>query len=182
MQRMTTGVTIEELLSDPRYESGELWDGRFVVREPSGGTHGCVELSIGHALMCLPVVRAFGRTMGSSTGYIVARDPDRVLSPDVSLLSFDRCPTLPTAGFSEGAPELAVEIRSPRDSWVSVVEKGGIWIGHGARLVWCVDPAERSVLVLRPGDEPQLVPEEGALDLQPLLAASIEASRLFEAL
>lgn len=179
MDRMARLLTVADLLSDPGYEHGELWDGRFVVREPSGGPHGSVEASVVFALRGRDDIRDFGRVMGASTGYVVARDPDRVLSPDVSLLSFDRCATLPARGFIPGAPDLAVEIRSPQDTWLSVVEKGGVWIGHGARLVWCIDPAARSVLVLRPGDEPRSVPEGGTLHLAPLLDRALPCHEVF---
>ena len=38
MKIMTTHerlLTVDDVLSDPKYERGELWDGAFVVREPS---------------------------------------------------------------------------------------------------------------------------------------------------
>ena len=52
-------------------------------------------------------------------------------------------------------PDLACEIRSPRDSWEAVVEKGGIWIAHGVSTVWLVNPPQRALLALVPGQEPQ---------------------------
>lgn len=184
MKRMTSGrfLTVEDILSDSRYERGELWDGHFVVREPSGGSHGDIGANLAFLLMCEPSVRAFGRVRDASAGYVVSRDPDRVLSPDVSLISFARCPTIPQVAFVEGTPELVVEVRSPRDSWISAVEKGGVWIGHGARLVWCVDPQARSVLVMRPGQEPTENGVDAVLALEPLLDVEIPVSDIFATL
>ena len=179
MARMTRVVTIDDLLTDPQYKRGELWDGHFVVRDPAGGRSPVIGPSVSVALASRPEVRRFGRVLDASAGFIVARDPDRVLSPDVALVSRERHPTVPTKGFFEGAPELAVEVRSPRDTWVSVVEKGGVWIGHGARLVWCVDPQAETILVLRPGVEPELVGMGGALDLAPLVDARVPHAAVF---
>ena len=179
MEPMTSLLTIADILADPKYDSGELWDGCFVVKEASGGSAAYVGASISFALQSSSPAMSFGRVLDASGGYVLARDPDRMLSPDVSLMSFERCPTLPAYGFIEGAPELAVEVRSPRDSWVSVVEKGGVWIGHGARLVWCVDPHAETILVLRPGKEPELVGLGGVLDLAPLVEAKIPHAAIF---
>lgn len=180
MEPMTSLLTIADILADSRYERGELWDGHFVVKEPSGGSAAHVGTSLTIALGREPRVRSFGRLLDASAGYVVARDPDRVLSPDVSLVSFERCPTLPEFGFVEGVPELAIEVQSPRDSWVSVVEKGGVWIGHGARLVWCVDPRAQTILVMRPGVEPELIGMGGLLDLAPLVQARIQHAAIFD--
>ena len=132
--------------------------------------------------MRAPAVRRFGRVLDASAGYIVARNPDRVLSPDVSVISLERCPRLPEVGFIEATPELAAEVRSPRDSWLSVVEKGGVWIGHGARLVWCIDPRAETVLVLRPGEEPVERRKGDALRLHPMLDVEMPVSEVFAAL
>ena len=88
MDPVTALLTIDDILSDPRYKRGELWDGRFVVKEPSGGSAPRVGVSLVVTLAGIPEVRTFGRLLDASAGYVVARDPDRVLSPDVSLVSF----------------------------------------------------------------------------------------------
>ena len=180
MEPMTSLLTIADILSDAKYERGELWDGHFVVKEPAVGPSPVVGTAISFELKRRSAVAAFGRVFDASAGFVVSRDPDRVLSPDVSLMSRDRCPTVPQRGFIEGAPELAVEVQSPRDSWVSVVEKGGVWIGHGARLVWCVDPRAQTILVMRPGVEPELIGMGGVLDLAPLVAVTVQHAAIFE--
>ena len=185
MRRMTTHerlLTVDDVLSDPKYERGELWDGAFVVREPSGGPHGAIEVSVAVLLRRCEALLRSSRVLGSSTGYVVARQPDRVLSPDASVLSRERYPQMPQVGFIEGAPEMAVEIRSPKDSWISVVEKGGVWIGHGARLVWCIDPSSVTVVAMRPGREPEPHGEEAVLSLEPLCDDTVSVRAIFEEL
>lgn len=173
-------LTAGDLLTDSCYERGELWDGHFVVAEPSGGPHGVIEALGISILMHIERLRAAGRVLGSSTGYVVARDPDRVLSPDIAWISRDRLPAVPTTGFVEGAPELAIEIRSPRDSWASCLAKGGVWIGHGARVVWCVNPPERTIVVLRPGDDAREFGQDDAAPLTPVAEETIPVADLFQ--
>jgi len=176
-------LTSEDLLNDPaRYERGELWDGRFVVCDPSGGWHGALEMNVGLVWKAEKTLAREGWVFGASQGFVVARDPDRVLSPDVSWMSKTRLPTLPRRGFIEGAPDIAVEVRSPTDSWISVIEKGGVWIGHGARVVWCIDPEQERVWVLRPGEEPASCDSSASATLRPVFDIDIPVARIFEGL
>ena len=52
MARMGTGrrlLTAEDVLASP-HARGELWDGAFVVREPSGGWSGAIGFRLGAPL------------------------------------------------------------------------------------------------------------------------------------
>ena len=175
-------LTIDDILSKPGFSSGELWDGHFVVRSPSGGAHAVVETTIAGLLSDQPGIHEAGWIFGSSGGFVVKRNPDRVLSPDVSFVSHARLPRLPSQGFVEGAPDVAIEIKSPRDTWESVVRKGGIWIGHGVDVVWCVDPEKRRLLVLRPGAEPEVRVGVERASLRPAFDAELEVDDIFRRL
>lgn len=136
------------------YRRHELWDGVPVVKEPAGGWSSFVGVHLAARLAAYVVPRRLGCVGESSAGYFVSRAPDRVLSPDVSFVSRERLRAPPAAGYVPLSPDFVVEVKSPTDSWVSVVERGGVWIGHGVRLVWLVDPPKKTVLVLVPGREP----------------------------
>ncbi len=173
-------LTAEDVLAS-EYESGELWDGVFVVCEPSGGWAGAVEGRLAAQLAQSNEWRA-GWSFGASQGYVVTRNPDRVLAPDLSFVSRSRLPTLPERGFIEGPPEFAVEVRSPSESWIATVEKGGIWIGHGVRVVWCVDPGTHRIVVMRAGEEPKEQRPGGKASAQPVLDIQLDVAALFEGL
>ena len=105
MEPMNTAdrlLTANDILN-PAYERGELWDGVFVVAEPSGGWAGAVGFRVGAALAGHIASRE-GWAFAADQGFVVARDPDRVLSPDVSFVSRERLPMPPETGFIEGAP------------------------------------------------------------------------------
>ena len=162
--------TADELLdAGDRMERCELWDGLPVVREPSGGPAEIVGGRIYGPLWNHNEKRRLGWVTMSSQGFLVARDPDRVLAPDVAFTSRERLPSVPRRSFFPCAPDFAVEVRSPADSWTSVAAKCGIWISHGCAVVWGVDPEERQVTVFRPGVVPQMVPEGRHADAAPAL-------------
>jgi Uma2 family endonuclease len=77
-----------------------------------------------------------------------------VLAPDVSFVRGERIPEsgLPTA-FWPGAPDLAVEVISPRDTAKEVAGKVEDWLAAGSRAVWVVNPKRRTVMAHRPQAE-----------------------------
>jgi Uma2 family endonuclease len=78
------------------------------------------------------------------------RGPDLVRAPDVGLVRRSRIPPGgPPDGFWPLAPDLAVEVLSPGDSASNVHRKVREYLRHGTRLVWIVDPANRTVTVHR---------------------------------
>ncbi|MDJ0973667.1 MAG: Uma2 family endonuclease [Planctomycetota bacterium] len=175
-------ITAEDMLLDPAYERGELWDGAFVVREPAGVPQGVIEFNVSVLLRRCQGLMRFARVLGSNAGFVVARGPDRVLAPHGSVLSRLRQPEMPRDAFVEGPPDLAVEIRAQNDAWDAVMEKGGVWIGHGARLVWCADPESRTVVAMRPGQAPEPHDVDQRLSLEPLSDDTIAVRAIFQGL
>jgi Uma2 family endonuclease len=157
-----------ELLHD-RYPRAELWDGVLFVREPTTLWHGLVAAAVTTALRAHADPRRLGWVLGSSTGFLLARDPDRVLEPDASFTSLERLPVAPAHGFPFVVPDLVAEVRSPDSTWSETYAKGLVWIGHGVRVVWLVNPPQRQALVLRPGFAPVIVNQGGSLDASPVL-------------
>jgi Uma2 family endonuclease len=173
-----------EALLRPEYEGPhELWDGVLMVREPSSFDAGAVAATIGALLVFHVSRRKLGRVSGSSAGYVLARGPDRVLVPDAAFVAKERLRIIAPRGFAEGPPDLAVEVRSPSESWISVVRKTGIWLGHGTKVVWAVDPETRIVVVSRGFAPPETLTTEDTLDGAPVLPKfRVKVARLFNGL
>ena len=72
------------------------------------------------------------------------------MTPDLAFVRHERLPVR-EEGFFRGAPDFAAEVRSPGDTLQETRDKEEAWIAAGVRLVWSVDPEERTVRVLRPG-------------------------------
>lgn len=163
-------MTAAEMLADPAYRKGwEIWDDTPVVRDASGGqSEVCASYLLG-ALLNYVRPRGVGWVTGSSQGFLVARRPDRVLSPDVAFTSVRRLYVVPESGFIPCAPEFAAEVKSPTDSWNLVVTRLAMWLSHGSLLAWGLDPEARRVTVLRPGKPALLAYPGQTLDLAPVL-------------
>jgi len=158
MAAASNGMTAEQLLG---YEiSGkrvELVCGQLVVREPASFSHGALSLRIGVALTNHLVrereqhgwTMLRGRLATADPGFTLARRPDTVRAPDVAYVSRERYAGPMPDGFPEFAPDLAVEVRSPRDRPGAVVAKVGDWLSAGTALVWVVDPPREQVVVYR---------------------------------
>ncbi len=176
--------TAEDLESaGPPYDRAELWDGIPVVCEPGGDCHGAAAATLVARLRSRVGSRSPGWVFGNDTGFIVARDPDRVLAPDLAYVSRSRLAAL-TGKFIPFAPDFAVEIRSPRDSETSVAVKCGFWLTSGVPVVWAVDPVARTVVVHRLGAVPEEARgEDDVVDAAPVLPEfRLRLAEVFEGL
>ncbi len=159
-----------EALLGPKFEGHhELWDGHVLVRESCAGDSDAVAIAVSSLVYAHVRRRDLGIVTGSSAGYVLARDPDRVLVPDAAFIARARRSIFVPGRLVEGPPDLAVEVRSPTDSWIGVVRKAGLWLAHGTRVVWAIDPAAHRVVVFRGLDEPVTLGRRDMLDGAPVL-------------
>jgi Uma2 family endonuclease len=91
-----------------------------------------------------------GEVLGGEIGCILARDPDTTVGIDVAYFSsavLDRQTGETT--LVEGAPLLAVEIRSPSDTDQEIDDKVEAYLKAGAKIVWIAHPRVRTITVYR---------------------------------
>ncbi|MBL0171074.1 MAG: Uma2 family endonuclease [Gemmatimonadaceae bacterium] len=157
MRAATDLMTAEQLVTySERGLRTELVRGRMVVREPAGYRHGSIAARVLTRISVFletdqttrSAVHPLGEVLAAETGFTLQRSPDTVRAPDVAFVSWDRRPTS-TGGFAELAPDLAVEVLSPRDRPGEVLAKVADWLTAGSTLVWVVDPDRRQVRVYR---------------------------------
>lgn len=155
-------MTIEEFAAIDEPGRFDLIRGEVFSMPPAGGEHG--EININIVEVMAPFVRqhGLGRMYSSDTGFILSRNPDTVLSPDLSYVSTERLPPKEERrGFPEVAPDLVVEIISPSDTLSNATAKVMEYLDAGVRLVWLADPADHTVTVYTP-DRRATVYREGA--------------------
>lgn len=63
-----------------------------------------------------------------------------------------------------GAPDFAVGILSPDDRMSDALDKVRLYLEHGVRLVWLIDPRTRTVLVWSAWGSPCQFGEDDTLD------------------
>ena len=152
----TQPVTAQELHQLPAGGRYALVKGELRKMPPAGREHGSIAMHVGASLYQFVTTQGLGSVYAAETGFLLATNPDTVLAPDAAFVRSDRLAQIAdVAGFIPGAPDLAVEVISPSDTYTEVEEKVTLWLQHGTRMVIVVNPRRRSVTVYRP-DRPVL--------------------------
>jgi Uma2 family endonuclease len=156
--------TVEDLAAMP--DDGyvyEIVQGELLRMAPPGWDHGDVAGALVSALRPHVMGNQLGRVSVGDPGHILSRDPDTVVGPDIAFIRTDRLPP-ERRGWLDLAPDLAVEVISPNDSFSEVMNKVERFLAAGARLVWLVDPLRRRVLIHARDRAPIELTERDTLD------------------
>lgn len=159
-------VTADDLLAMP--DDGlrrELVDGEVFVTPPPGEEHGVIAAEILVSLGSHVLAHGLGKVHAAETGFRIGSDPDTVMAPDAAFVSRERIEQAAIGrGYRAGAPDLAVEVASPGDSFVEVEAKVTRWLAAGCRMVVVVNPARHAATVYRSRDDIQLLTAADVLD------------------
>jgi Uma2 family endonuclease len=107
--------------------------------------------------------RRLGKVWGN-VGFQLTTGPDTVRAASVVFMRRDRVPPRGWEGYVPGAPDLAVEVISPTDLYLDIVDKIADWLEHGTRLVVVVNARRPSVVVHRPNQRPQPLGLDDVID------------------
>jgi Uma2 family endonuclease len=176
LTQFMTAEELERLDSEQRFD---LIRGELHEMSPAGAKHGRVANRIAFLLSGYVEDHDAGELFSSETGFILARDPDIVLAPDVAFVRAARFPPEldDVENFLELAPDLVVEVASPGDDQRRRAEKIEFYLGSGVSLVWIVEPRRRQVTVYTPNDPPRTLSAADTLDggdILPDLALIVE--------
>ena len=157
-------LTAEHLLEMPddghRYE---LVRGELRKMPPSGHIHARIAGRVSSKLGHFAESKKLGEVYVADPGFLLGRD--HVRAPDAAFIRADRVTdTGDRPGFWPGAPDLAVEVISPRDTYSDVAEKALDWLEAGTRMVLVVDPRCRTVTVYRSASNIVVLSEDDAID------------------
>ena len=145
---------------------------------PPMARHGRVVIAIGAHLYRFVEEQQLGVVYDQS-GFILQRDPDTLLGPDLSFVRLARVPADEDA-YPDLAPDLVVEVASPSQSGPSIEEKTAIYLAAGVRLVWIVVPARRIVHVYRADGSGDTLSEHDVIDGENVLPGfRLPVARLF---
>ena len=168
MVTKTRPVTAEELLRMPddgfRYE---LVRGELRKMAPAGYDHGRIAASIAIRLGMHVMEGGLGEVSIAEPGFRLESDPDHVRVPDAAFVRRERAPAARgMPGFFPGAPDLAIEVISPSDSYTEVEEKVADWLNAGTLAVIVVDPRRRTIKVHRSPAEAVVLTEADVLAVE----------------
>ncbi len=111
-----------------------------------------------------------GLVLCGEAGCRLRRDPDTTVGIDVAYVSAEVAARVTReTSLIDGVPILVVEILSPTDTQEQIDEKIDTYQRAGVGLIWVIDPHDRTVLIYRLGQEPQLVNVDQELSGEPQL-------------
>ena len=122
-------MTADELLLMPRGDGRkyELIRGVLVEKMPTGRPHAIIVVMIATVLNIFAGPRNFGEVVAGEPGYLLEIGPDTVRAPDVAWVAPGRVPE-GTVGYPNLAPDLAVEVKSPSNSYPEMRRKAEMWL------------------------------------------------------
>ena len=176
-------LTAEDLLRlSSQGVKGELIRGVLHETVSVGKVHARIAMILGAKFVNHVMPRRLGTVGGTDGGVLIERGPDTVREPDIYYVSAARLPLDDQSdGYLDVVPELVVEIVSPSDSVTEVDEKIRMWLDLGVSMALVVRPAERMIIVHRPGVSAVTLSREDTLDGGDVLPGfSLPLSEIFD--
>lgn len=138
----------------------ELIDGAIIEKMPSQ-LHGRIV-----ALLILEIGLILRRFrigyVETEVRYQSPGDPHNARQPDLSVMLDTQTPPLPR-GAVPRLPDIAIEVKSPDDTYKAMRERAAYFIAHGVLLVWLVFPEKWLVEVYRPDADIEVLDRDDVL-------------------
>lgn len=164
-------LTAEDMLEmAPDGQRCDLIRGELHCMAAAGGEHGEIEMDFGSRLAVHVRERGLGRVYGAETGFMLNRDPDTIIAPDVAYVRADRLPPRSQRrGFLALPPDLVVEVLSPSNRAGEIRGKIHDYLQGGVPLVVIVDPRQRTIESHTPGQPIRTFQEDEEWDAGDIL-------------
>ncbi|MXY47014.1 MAG: Uma2 family endonuclease [Chloroflexi bacterium] len=159
-------MTAEELLDMP--DDGNIYElvrGELVKLMGTGLEHAYIADNCYGSIRDYVIGANLGRVFSSQLGFKLASDPDTVRIPDLAFIRRGRLDTVGVIrGYFPGAPDLAIEVISPSNSYSEVAEKVFDYLEAGTLMVIVLEPRTRTVSVHRSPTNVVALTEADTLD------------------
>lgn len=180
-ERLYTVEEFEQIIALPENTERllELVNGEIVEKMPTE-EHGIIVLRIGARILVLAESNKLGRA-GVEIRHRNPEDRYNDRLPDISF-TVDTTTPVVTKGAVPRFPDLAVEVKSPDDSYRQMRDKAAYYLANGAKLVWLVYPEKRLVEVYPVEGDIQILTGDDTLDGGDVLPGfSMTVSDIFKA-
>ena len=145
----------------------ELENGEIIIMNPPIRIHALLSTEFLRTLANHARQYKLGNVTGSDGGYRLYTDPETgretVRVPDVAFVRKEREMKL-LNDLYDGAPDLAVEIISPNETYLAIRRKLGEYFTYGVRLVWIVYTDEPRIEVFTALNTAVILDIDGVLD------------------
>jgi Uma2 family endonuclease len=154
---MTTkiGLTLEEFLKLPETKPAKEYEcGEVLKKTMPTMLHGVVQSLLSIVVGSFVLKNVLGISGSEIRCIFGPPGRERAYVPDWIFIAAPRLPGDggPASAPFRGAPDIAVEILSPDDRPGRVTRKVLFYLNNGVRIVWLVDPEDRTVTVFTPDD------------------------------
>lgn len=153
--KLVTHETFEAFLATHTDGLYELVNGEIVEKVPTQEHAKIAGIILGELYAYVKNHPEMAAHLGPEVRYRPVGDVLNDRIPDVSLQFSDRPPV--RRGAVPGLPDLAVEIKSPDDTFIAMRDKAMYYIEHGCAMVWLIYPEKRLVEVYTPGHDVDLL-------------------------
>ncbi len=143
----TVRLTADDLATLP--DDGWRYDlirGELIRQPPNTLEQGLVVANVMYPLGVHARDRQLGKVL-PNVGFVLERDPDTVIGPQVAFVQADRLPPRDEDAYPDLAPDLVVEVLAASSEASMFVRKLAVSLAGGVRRIWIVDPSSRSVAV-----------------------------------
>lgn len=142
---LRSDITVDELEQLALANAAELYNGRVVFKMPNF-IHGVIQINFGEKLKRYLETHPIGLASSDANFRLWPERAKESRAPDISFILKERLPK-DLNRFLPIAPDLAIEILSPDDSFMRVMEKVDEYLQRGVKLIWVVIASTREVLV-----------------------------------
>ena len=164
-------ITAEELL-DMREEECryELVRGKLISRLWAGVRYAIASSNLLFSLGMHIRENKLGTTYPANTGFQIESDPDHVRAPSVAFVNSKRMKLVKSDfetyrdRYFPGAPDLAVEVVIPSDTYFYIEDKVADWLNAGTRMVIVVNADLQTAAVYRSSTDITILTEADMLD------------------
>jgi Uma2 family endonuclease len=154
IQVISKPLTLDEFLQLPETKpASEYIDGRIIQKPMPQGKHSSIQTefstTVNVTLKPKRIARAFSELRCTFAG--------RSIVPDVSVFTWSRIArddNGEVANVFPIAPDWVVEILSPDQSQTKVTKNILHCLNNGTTMGWLIDPAEKTIFVYLPGEQP----------------------------
>jgi Uma2 family endonuclease len=163
-------MTLEQFLSLPEERPAlEYIDGEVVQKVPPNTPHSALQYDF------CALVNTYARPRRLAWAFPEHRTTyaGRSTVPDVTVYTWDRVPRDASGRLAERnfvVPDIAVEIRSPGQSFQDSLIRCLWYVANGTRVSIAVEPLDLLVAAFRPAAEPVVFQNAGLLDLTDVIS------------
>jgi Uma2 family endonuclease len=183
-QPLARAATYDDLRQLPENVIGELIDGELVVSPRPAPRHAIATSYLGGEL-----TGPYGRGRGGPGGWLILDEPElhlarHVLVPDLAGWLRQRMSSAPETAWFELRPDWVCEVLSPSTAVLDRTRKQDLYREQEVPWQWFVDPASRTIEVLRLAGKDLIVAGtfggDGQMKIPPFDAVAIDVGALWD--